>query len=83
MIFPQEVKQANQYIAFWWDVTADVDQVRHAAVGQVAKIGLKALDLANDIREAFELPARNLVFGTFDVRKTLENTIREHADDQQ
>lgn len=56
MIFPQEVKQADQYIAFWWDVTADPDQVRDAAVGQVAIIGLKALDLAKEIREAFKLP---------------------------
>ena len=79
MIFPQEIKQADQYIAFWWDVTTDVGQVRNAAVEQVAIIGLRALDLAKDIRHAFKLPDRNLVFGNFDVRKTLENTVREHA----
>jgi hypothetical protein len=80
MIFPQEIRQADQQIAFWWDVTADVEQMRVAAVVQVSQIGLKALDLAIDIRDAFKLPTRELVFGKYNVRKTLEANIREHSD---
>mgnify|MGYP001563601131 FL=1 len=81
MIFPQEIRQADQYIAFWWEVTVDVDVMRSAAVGKVAQIGLMALDLATDIREAFKLPARELVFGKFNVRQTLESSAKEHPDD--
>lgn len=80
MIFPQEVRQADQYIAFWWDVTADVDQMRNAAVTQVAQIGLKALELATDMRGVFNLPSRILVFGNFNVRQSLENSVKEFSD---
>ena len=77
MIFPQEIRQADQVAAFQWDVTADISVVRETAVAQSAKVGLKALDLAADLRKAFKLPKRTLVFGIFDVRKTLEKNLRK------
>lgn len=81
MIFPQEIRQADQYIAFWWDVAADVDQTRSVAVGEVAQIGLNALVLATDIREAFKLPIRELVFGEFNVRQMLESSAKDQTDE--
>ena len=80
MIFPQDIRQADQQITFWWDVTADEEQTRAEAVMQVSQVGIKALDLALDIREAFKLPARELVFGNYDVRQTLTANIKEHSD---
>jgi hypothetical protein len=81
MIFPQEIRQADQYIAFCWDVTGDVDEARNATVGQVAQIGLKALELATDMREAFNLPIREVVFGSFNVRQTLKSSVQEYSDE--
>jgi hypothetical protein len=71
MFFPQEVRQADQVADFLWDATADMDIVHEAAVEQVIYIGLRALDLAYDLRKAFNLPERNLVFGKYDVREAL------------
>ncbi|MDT8383633.1 MAG: hypothetical protein RRB22_04390 [Gammaproteobacteria bacterium] len=80
MIFPQDIRQAGQQIAFWWDVTADAEQTHAAAVIQVSQIGIMAMDLAKDMREAFELPSRELVFGAYNVRQTLTENIKEHSD---
>ena len=74
MFFPYEVRQADQVATFLWDVTTDVDAVREASVAQAAKMGLYALDLSADIREAFKLPKRKIVFGAFDVREVLEKS---------
>jgi hypothetical protein len=81
MIFPQETHQADQHIAFLWDATADIELARSAAVGKVAQIGLKAINLATEIREAFDLPKRELIFGKFDVRNILESRAKAHADE--
>lgn len=80
MVFPQEIRQADQVAAFLRDVTADIDTLHEAAAAQVAKMGLKALELAADLRKAFDLPKRELVFGTFDVRKTLKNKRQNDQD---
>lgn len=72
MFFPYEVRQADQVAAFLWQVTTDVDAVRETSAAQAAKMGLRALELASDIRKAFKLPQRSVVFGVFDVRKILE-----------
>ena len=77
LIFPQEIEQADQAISFWWEVTADVGAARNEAVGLVAKIGLRASDLALDIRGAFKLPKRDLIFGEYNVRESLTRNIRE------
>ena len=77
MVFPQEIRQADQYVAFMWDVTADIEEVRDAAVSKAASMGLQALLLAEDIRSAFKLPARELEFGKFDVRAVLERSLHE------
>jgi len=73
MAFPQEVRQSNQLLTFTWTVTADDNQVRRAAASEVRKSGLRALDLARDLRKAFRLPARHLLFGEFNIRETLES----------
>ena len=72
MAFHQEVDQANQEANFWWSVVGDEDAAQVAIVQQVAKVGLDSLTLASDIRAAFNLPVRNLVFGTYDVYKVLK-----------
>ncbi len=77
MVFPQEVRQADQAVSFWWDVVGDMDAVRGAAVDQVARIGLQSLLLASDIRKAFKLPKRRLVFGEYDVLAVLKEQVRE------
>ena len=79
MIFPQESRQADQAVAFWWDATGDIDQVREVAVAEAAKIGLKALIIAVELRKAFKLPERNLIFGKYNVRKTLQENLMNEA----
>jgi hypothetical protein len=72
MTFPQEVRQADQLVSFWWDVVGDEDAMRQAAVYQVAQMGLQSLNLASEIRTEFNLPIRDLIFGEYDVRQILE-----------
>ncbi|MER0508606.1 hypothetical protein ABR850_04005 [Aeromonas veronii] len=79
MIFHQEIRQSDQYISFMWDVSADVEVARSIAVSEVAHIGLKALVLATEIRSVFRLPIRELVFGEFNVRQTLESSSKEQV----
>jgi hypothetical protein len=80
MIFPQEIRQADQVVAFWWDVTADIEQVREVVVCEVAKVGLRAHALAAELRSAFGLPSRGLVFGKFDVYHTLKKGLKKDMD---
>lgn len=70
--FPQDVRQADQAAGFWWELVGDMDAARNEAVKQTASVGLQALDLARSLREAFSLPNRELVFGEYNVRSTLE-----------
>ncbi|MED5523826.1 MAG: hypothetical protein VX447_03610 [Pseudomonadota bacterium] len=79
LIFPQEYAQAEQSAAFWWDVVGDPDCSTSETVNQTAKLGLKSLELAKDIREAFNLPLRELVFGEYNVQNVLKENIREDA----
>jgi hypothetical protein len=65
------VRQADQSVAFWWDVVGDSDAMHQEAKIQVAKMGLQSLDLARDIREAFKLPRRNLIFGQYNIHQLL------------
>lgn len=81
MAFPQEVRQADQVAAFLWGVTADVDAVRESSAAQVAKMGMKAIELAKDIRKAFGLPKRELVFGKYDIHESLINSLNKYEDD--
>ncbi len=71
LAFPQDVRQADQSIAFWWDVVGDPDAMHQEAKAQVSRIGLLSLDLACEIRKEFDLPIRVLVFGKFNIRKIL------------
>lgn len=80
LTFPQEAEQAEQYIDFWWQV-AGIDEVREAAAGQVAKLGLKALEIASEIRLAFNLPERELVFGRFNPKHSMEKALEEYLGD--
>ena len=80
LVFPQEAEQADQNIAIWHEV-AGVDEVHSAAVEQVAKNALKALKLSCEIREAFGLPSRELVFGSFNVKQSLQNSVRENLEE--
>ncbi|WP_431024180.1 hypothetical protein [Halomonas sp. H5] len=80
MVFPQEIRQADQWVGLQWDFTAEVEAVREAAVEQSAQMGLSAIELASNIRKAFNLPERKLIFGVFDVEKTLRKALREVQD---
>jgi hypothetical protein len=42
-------------------------------------MGLESLSLARDRRVTFDLPARELVFGEYDVREVLEKSQSRHA----
>jgi hypothetical protein len=77
LIFPQEYVQAVQSAAFWWDVVGDPDCSTSEVINQTARLGLKALNLAKDIREAFNLPLRELVFGEYNVRNVLMESVRK------
>ena len=81
MVFPQEVRQADQSVAFWWDVVGDEDAMRQEAKIQVARIGLQSLDLAFDIRTEFRLPNRNLVFGEYNIRQLLKGVPNKQSKD--
>jgi hypothetical protein len=72
MEFRQEVRQADQTAGFWFDVVGDMDAARNVAAQQTARMGLHSLSLAADIRSAFGLPGRELVFGEYNVRAVLE-----------
>jgi hypothetical protein len=72
LVFPQEIYQAEQYVSGYWDCVGDPEGTREAAVEQVAKMGKQSLDLAKDIRSAFDLPNRELVFGQYSVHDVLE-----------
>lgn len=78
---PQMVEQAQQFVDFWWDVTADPEDTSDVLATQSALVGAEAVDLAAALRAEFGLPNRELVFGTFDVKETLQErrTSREGA----
>lgn len=78
LVFPQTVEQADQEAAFWWDVVGDLDAARNAAKICSARVGLSSITLAKEIREAFDLPGRKLIFGKYDIQGVLE----ENANDQ-
>lgn len=80
MVFPQKIRQADQWVGLQWDFTAEVEAVREAAVEQSAQIGLAAIGLASDIRKTFKLPERQLIFGFFDVEKTLRKNLQAAQD---
>jgi hypothetical protein len=79
MIFPQEVRQASQAVAFWWDVTGDIEETREAAVSEASRIGLRALGIAKELRFYFNLPERALIFGEFDVSATLQENVKQDS----
>lgn len=72
MALPQQKRQADQYVAFWWDVTADIDDTRDKAAVETGHIGLHAIVLANELRAEFGWAARELKFGDFNVKDALE-----------
>jgi hypothetical protein len=72
LVFPQEVRQADQTASFWWEVVGDQDAAQNAATQYAASMGVLALELASDIRKVFDLPTRDLVFGEYNVREVLE-----------
>lgn len=81
-IFPQEVQQADQSITFWWDIVGDLDAARNAAKHACARIGIQSLKLASELRSTFDLPERKLVFGQYDILKSLQkidNSILEES----
>lgn len=73
LIFTQEICQAEQRVVFWWDVVGDMECVRNEAVEQSAKMGLRSIEIASNIREAFGLPERELVFGEYEIKAVLKN----------
>jgi hypothetical protein len=81
LAFPQEVLQADQEAAFWWDVVGDHDATGNVATLRTAEMGLQSLALAADLRSAFDLPSRTLVFGEYDIRQVLEKQARLDHDE--
>lgn len=81
MVFPQEVRQANQSVAFCWNVLGDEDAMHQKARIQVAEIGLQSMNLACDIRTEFNLPNRALIFDQFNIRQLLQNVPNKHSKD--
>ncbi|WP_123657280.1 hypothetical protein [Salinisphaera japonica] len=75
MTFPQDVNQAEQAVAFWWDVVGDEEATKGAAVQQSARIGLQSLNLAKVLRDSFSLPKRHLVFGEYDIHDVLNKEL--------
>ena len=72
LVFPQEICQAEQYVSGYWDCVGDHEGTREIAVEQAAKMGLQSLTLTKDIRSAFDLPSRDIVFGQYSVQDVLE-----------
>jgi len=77
LMFPQAIKQADQEAGFWWDVVGDIECARNAAKNCTAKIGLESISLAQQLRSAFDLPERKLIFGKYDVSEQLDKSIQK------
>ncbi|CAB1261537.1 hypothetical protein [Vibrio cholerae] len=75
LVLPQEHKIAKQSADFWWKVVGDSDCADNASVSETAKIALLVLKLAKDIRKEFSLPARDLIFDSYDVENVICNHI--------
>ena len=68
--FPQEVQRAQQEVAFWWEVYHDKESTD--ALRLTACVGLHALRLAEELRQAFRLPRRELNGGKINTQDILE-----------
>lgn len=79
VVFPQLVEQAEQEAEFWLDVVGDIDCARNAATKSSGRLGLQSIELASQIRQAFSLPDRKLVFGSYDVKNTLKDAAASTA----
>jgi len=80
LVFAQEVQQADQMARFWWEVEGDEGATQNEATFQAARVGSRALKLAAEVRAAFKLPSRALVFDDFDVCKYLEERVQAKAE---
>ena len=69
--FPQFVAQANQHIDFYVDVVGDREAAAHASIKKARELGLKAIGLSTQLRSIYNLPKRGLIFGDYDVHKSL------------
>jgi|GEM_PF-2956732 len=70
--FPQLAFQAQQHVEFIWDVTGEPSEAAETLGKESAKVALRAVELAKELRKEFTLPSRELAFGKFDVEKTLK-----------
>lgn len=79
MVFPQDVIQAEQAVAFYWDVLGGVEDTSSEAANQSARVGLNSLNLARDIRAEFKLPPRKMIIGKFEIREVLSKSVEENT----
>jgi len=64
------VQRAQQEVAFWWEVYHDKESTD--ALRLTACVGLHALRLAEELRQAFRLPRRELNGGKMNTQDILE-----------
>jgi hypothetical protein len=80
---PNDIASAEKTISFVGEITSgppDYDEWFDERRYQWAGIGLKALDLARDLRERYKLPQRD--YSRYDPRDTLEAAFRREDDMQ-
>ena len=65
--FPQRCKMADLEVQFWWEAVGEIDDVRASAYKGAAKMGALAVSLSSEIRTQYDLPARELSFGDWDI----------------
>ncbi|MGE4299341.1 MAG: hypothetical protein AB7E47_15100 [Desulfovibrionaceae bacterium] len=76
--FPSNVEAADRDIAFTWDVVAsppDYEEYFEERAFQYADLGLQAIDLANDIRNAYNIP--QIKYGKWDPASELQEKRRK------
>jgi len=70
--FPQKVAFAKDEVVFLFEVNNDED-AHETSCENTIKLASIALNIADRLRQKYSLPARDLKFGEFDLRKALND----------
>ena len=69
--FPQDCLMADRAAIFWWNVVGDEDCCTQAYEKNTIRMGVKASEIAKEIRRKNKLPSRTLTFGNWKIDKFL------------
>jgi len=75
--FPQRCVMANQNAMFWEEVVGDRDSCTNALGINTIKMGVRAINIGNQLRKMYNLSPRLLGYGEFDVENFLKKELEE------